>query len=144
MAGGMGVSNFLTHAASPDRHVLLAVLTLLLSCLIQVAGFTYLTITGKVIVQAVHVSRLDEAAIASAKKLKRQFTYQLALAFTGIIVATASGASAWRTGSPSVFHAILAAFTIGAHGVVWRNEIRVIQANELLVTRTLSAYIPLT
>jgi len=46
-------------ASARDRHILLAVFSLLLSCFIQVLVFTYLTITGKVIAQAVHLARLD-------------------------------------------------------------------------------------
>jgi hypothetical protein len=144
IAGALGVFNFLNRSTSPDRHVLLAVLTLLLSCLIQVGGFTYLTITGKVIAQAVHVGKLDQAAIASAKLLKRRFTHQLALTFSAIILATASGASAWRSGNPSVFHALMAGLTIVTHALAWRNEFRLIRANELLVASTLAAYKPAT
>jgi len=139
---GLGVFSFLNRSNPPDRHVLLAVLTLLLSCLIQVVTFTYLTITGKVIVQAVHVGKLEDSPIHAAKSLKRNFTHQLAIAFVAILVVTASGASAWRTQAPSALHFSAAVLAILAHGFAWRNEFRILRINEALLQQILSAYSP--
>ena len=57
-----------------SRHVLLAILALLLSCLTQVGLFTYFTVTGKMVVQAVHLGRLERGPLVRVTLLKRSVT----------------------------------------------------------------------
>ena len=74
-----------------DRHVLLSVLTLLFSCFVQVVAFTYLTVTGKMIGQAVHLAGLDASILQTAKSYKRAVTRCLAGVFGAVVFVTATG-----------------------------------------------------
>ena len=72
---------FISHFGQ-DRHILLAVFGLLLSCAIQVLAFTYFTVSGKVIVQAVHLGGLEPHPLMRVKAFKRSMTHWLGLVVT--------------------------------------------------------------
>jgi hypothetical protein len=131
---------FFDPAATADRHVLIAVVTLLITSFVQVLAFTYLTVTGKVIAQAVHLGRLDHSALDVAKGLKRSLTRTLAALVLAIVVVTASGAAAWRSGDPHTYHLPATLVFVGA--MVWAlgREFGLIAANAQLMDRTLAVY----
>lgn len=122
------------------RHVALAVFSLLLSCFIQVLTFTYLTVTGKMIAQAVHLGRLGPEPIDEVKRLKRSMARQLALLFATIVVVTATGANLWRGEGGSLWHLAAAAVVFTAHAIAYYREFSLVCANTRLVERTLAAY----
>ena len=124
----------------PDRHIVLAVFAIILSCLIQVITFTYLTVTGKMLVQAVNLAGLSPGPIQEAKRLKRTLIQYLALLVVTMVVVTATGASLWRAGAGSLWHWGAALAVIGVHVFVLYREYAVIVANSSLLARTLSAY----
>lgn len=123
-----------------DRHVLLAVLTLLFSCFVQVVTFTYLTVTGKMIGQAVHLARLDAGIIAKVKEYKRAVTRSLAVVFMAVVFVTATGAAGWRMGGATLWHQLGAIVVLAAHVWVFVREYEVIHQNARLVEQTLTEY----
>ena len=131
----------LTDSGSvPDRHVLLAVGTLLISCFIQVVGFTYLTVTGKVIAQAAHFASLDPACLAKVKQYKRSFTRQLALGIVSVVFASATGGAAWRSRDVLAFHVPATMIAAMIHVWVYGGQYHVLRRNADLVKMTLTAY----
>lgn len=131
---------FLDSGPAPDRHVLLAVGTLLMSCFIQIVGFTYLTVTGKVIAQAAHLANLDPACLISVKNYKRSFTHCLALAIMGVVLASATGGAAWRTPDALAVHLPAAMIVATIHVWVYRRQYHVLRHNNQLVEVTLKAF----
>jgi len=130
----------LDNGSAPDRHILLAVGTLLMSCFIQVVGFTYLTVTGKVLAQAAHLANLDPACLTSAKRYKRSFTRHLALVVLSIVLASATGGAAWRSLEAFAVHVPAAMIAALAHVWVYRAQYRVLRRNADLVETTLKEY----
>ncbi len=126
--------------SAPDRHVLLAVASLLLSCFIQALGFTYLTVTGKVIAQAVHFASLDPACLASVKQYKRTFARQLALVAIGTILASATGGAALRSPDELAVHVPAAIIAAIIHVWVYGRQFHILRRNAHLVESTLEAY----
>jgi len=123
-----------------DRHVLLSVLTLLFSCFVQVVAFTYLTVTGKMVGQAVHLAELESSILDSVKLYKRGVTRCLAAVFGSIVLVTATGAVGWRSGGATIWHAASAALLMVVQvGVFWR-EYEIVILNSRLVERTLREY----
>ena len=136
---GLGL---LDPAPDPTRHIALAVFVLLLSCLLQVAVFMYLTVTGKIIVQAVHLGGLDLAPVYEAKRLKQRFTRILAAVVASIVLVTATGAYQWREGVSSYVHFPAASVFLLVHFVAAYLEFVLICINKALVSRVLSTYTP--
>lgn len=123
-----------------DRHVLLAVLTLLLSCFVQVVVFTYFTVTGKLVGQAVHLGGLPVATMDRVKALKRGVTRRLAAAIVVIVGVTATGALRWSTGEWAWLHHILAWVLLAVFIVVLYQQLVLVMRNAALVDRTLTEY----
>lgn len=123
-----------------DRHVLLAVLTLLFSCFVQVVTFTYLTVTGKMVGQAVHLAGLDASILSSIKVYKRRMTRCLALVFGAMILVTASGAAGWRIGSATIWHQVAAGVVLVVHWGAFVREYEIVFLNSRLVERALAEY----
>lgn len=132
---GLGVS-----WTGSDRHVILAVFTALLSCLLQVLVFTYFTISGKVIAQAVHLAGMELAPIKVCKELKRRVTFFLAGIFASLVLVTATGAGAWRADRFSVTHFAAAGVTVAVHVLVWSRQYKLIVAQGRVLTETLDRY----
>jgi hypothetical protein len=123
-----------------ERHVLLAVLTLLLSCFVQVVTFTYLTVTGKMIGQAVHLARLDPAILTLVRAYKKTMTRSLAVVFLAVVFVTATGASGWRLGGATLWHRFAAMVVLVAHLWAFLREYEVVVANARLLDQTLKNY----
>lgn len=94
-------------AIANSYHVALAVFTLILTCLVQVLGFTYLTVTLKLMGQAVHLGKLPLDHLLAAKALKRRMTHCLAAAIATVLISTATGADSWRAGAGGWLHLAL-------------------------------------
>jgi hypothetical protein len=136
-AAGWGM---FTRGGPADRHVLLAVLGLLLCCLIQVVAFTYLTVTGKWIAQAVHLGRLGDEPIREAQGYKRSATRQVGVMITAMLPVVVTGAIHWREQDPSEWHLLAAAAVLVAYGMVSMKQYDVVVRNGSLVERTMKAY----
>ncbi len=137
---GTGVLGLIPGAAAPDRHILLAVFTLLLSCLIQMIVFTYLTVSRKMLAQAVHRGRLGLGPVVAAKRLSGSMIRLVGLLTGAIVVVTATGAHHWRTGQGGGIHFAAAAVIMLAHVYVFYREFGLVCENTALVEQTLHAY----
>lgn len=123
-----------------SRHMLLAVFALLLSCLTQVALFTYFTVTGKMVVQAVHLGRLERSPLAMVKSLKRSATYCLALTFFSVLAVVITGATSLRSTGSGAVHLLVAGIAVAVHCVVFYRELGLILKNAALLGATLGAF----
>lgn len=132
--GGLGL---VLENSNPQQHILLAILTLLLGCLIQVVAFTYLTVSFKYLGQVVHLNGLDRAYMDQAKAIKRRYTRYLALVIFSIVAMSSTGGMHWRTGSDSLIHIAAAAFGFGCHLVAYYFEFEIIDRNSRLVAHAL-------
>ena len=125
---------------SPDRHVTLGVFSLLLSCFTQVIIFTYLTVTEKIITQAVHLGHLEFTPLADMKRMKRTVTRLLAVAVASIVGVTISGALKWRSVEPSMIHLIAVGVVVTVHCVVFYCEYGLIVRSGAVLERTMRTY----
>lgn len=137
LAAGIAVFD---KRAAPDRHVLIAVGALLLGCFTQVAGFTYLTVTGKVVAQAIHLSALDGACLARIKRYKRSFARYLAVAILTLCLVSATGGAAWRSPESVSVHILATILVAVVHAWVFRRQNEIIRSNAALVETTLKDY----
>lgn len=140
----MGVAGLglLDPAPDPTRHITLAVFALLLSSLLQVMVFMYLTVTGKVIVQAVHLGGLELAPVYEAKRLKARFIRILAAVVGALVLVTATGAYQWREGVSSYVHFSAASLLLLVHFLAAYLEFGLICDNQALMNRVLTSYTP--
>jgi hypothetical protein len=74
------------------------------TCVVQVLLFTYFTVSGKVLAEAVHLGRLDAAPLARIAVRKRSNTRMLGAVIVALVLVTATGASSWRGGEASPWH----------------------------------------
>jgi hypothetical protein len=123
-----------------DRHIVLAVFTLLLTCLVQVIGFTYLTVTGKMMAQAVHLARLPVEFIRLVRGIKKRFTRLVAVTVLTCVLAAATGGNRWRAGPDGWVHGSAAVLQVVALGAVLLREYGLIVENAALVRQLLTAY----
>ena len=136
-AGALG---YLRGAGSNDRHMLMGLMALVLGCLIQIVVFTYLTVTGKMIVQAVHLGELGLHPLMEAKRLKRRMTRLLALGILPVIFVAITAGVHWRTGAHGTWHSVAALVLLTVHAGVFFVQYNAIVANGLLLDQTLGAY----
>lgn len=137
---GTAALGFWAAPATVDRHVVLAVFCLVVSSLSQVAVFTYFTITGKLIAQALHLGGLDMEPLKDVRSTKRSATRMLALIVATVVFTTASGASRWRVQQSSGVHALAALLLILMHAIVYYREYDLVRRNARLVDRVLKQY----
>lgn len=123
-----------------ERHVALAVFTLLVSCLIQVVTFTYFVVTGKMLAQALHLGGMDLAPLDEAKRLKRNAMRWLAAVVVGIILVTATGATHWRERGLSTWHFGVAGVMLLVHASALFGQFQLVARNAALVERVLREY----
>lgn len=138
LTGAMGLYG--DTVLSADRHVLLAVITLVLSCFVQVVVFTYFTVTGKIVSQAVHLGRLDADAMKSVDVLKRSVTRCVGLVMAAIVVTTATGAVHWRTEQWAKLHLGCALALATITTLVLYRQFGLVLNNAALLNQTLDEY----
>jgi hypothetical protein len=135
-----GALGFAHADPEADRHVLAGVFSLLLSCLTQTVVFTYFTVTGKMIAQALHLAHLDLAPLLEVKRLKRNVTRLLACAVVGMVLVTVTGAMHWRTETHTAEHTGTACGVFVLHAWVFYMQYRWIARNAAILEETLHAY----
>lgn len=135
-----GAWGMLNPDPTPDRHVLLAVFSLLLTAFVQVLTFTYFTVTGKVVAQAVHLAGHDRAALAGVKRLKRSVSHYLAVMLLAVVVVTVSGAAHWRTNELSTLHLLCGGGFLPIACAVLVREYALVVANARLMTAAMETY----
>jgi len=137
LTGGWGLFN---PDASADRHVLLAVFSLLLTAFVQVLTFTYFTVTGKIIGQTVHLAGHDRGAMDTVKRLKRTFARCLAAVMGGVVVLAITGAIHWRTGGYGTVHLVLAGAFLVVCGAAMAREFGLIVENTATMDEAVRRY----
>lgn len=120
--GGGVLLGLFANPDTADRHVILAVLTLLLSALIQVLSFMYLAVGGRVARQAAHQAGLGSDVVDRTNAKKRRMTPLIALVIASLIAVVATGATSWRGASSSWFHLGAVGALFALHGWVWFRE----------------------
>ncbi len=93
------------------QHFGLAMFALVLTLLIHVVVFTYFSVTGRMISQAVFIGRLDRAPLERVKLHKRHVARCVGLSFLAIVVVAAFGALAVRNEAWHLWH-LAAAFVV--------------------------------
>ncbi len=137
---GTAVLGWLRVWPTPERHVLLAVFSLLVSCFVQVLLVTYFSITGKLVAQAVHLGGLDVKPLMALNRRKRAVTRRLGLVLASVVLVTASGALQWRYGTWGSVHSVAALVVLGVHMLVLFQQYFLVAENAADVERTMSAY----
>lgn len=137
---GTAVLGWLRVWPTPERHVLLGVFSLLVSCLVQVLVVTYFSITGKVIAQAVHLGGLDVKPLMDLNLRKRAVTRRLGVVLASVVLVTAVGAVHWRYGTWASVHSVAALVVLGVHMLVLFQQYFLVAENAADVERTMSAY----
>ncbi len=137
---GVAAVGLWLHGGIGDRHVLLAVFALIFDCFVLVITFTYFTVTGKMMAQAIHLGKLDYAPMNDVRTLKRSVTRCLGLAFLSVIFTTATGAAHWNRADQQTMHllAVSVLFTIHC-GVLYRLYM-LIESNDALSVKVFAAY----
>jgi len=138
--GGAVVLGLLANPDSADRHIILAVLALLLSALIQVLSFMYLAVGGRVARQAAHQAGLDGDVVVRTNAKKRQMTPLLGLTIASLVGVVATGATSWRGTSSTWFHPIAVGALVLLHCWVWFREFDLIVRFSLDLDATLEQH----
>ena len=137
---GVAALGWFDSSPEPARHIALAVFALLLSAFIQVLTFTYFTVTGKVIAQAVHLAKLDPAHLAEVGFLKKSMTRCLACVVLALVIVVATGARYWSLRQSSTWHVAAAAMTLLVHVAAYLHEYSLVVRNAELLSRTMTDY----
>ncbi len=137
---GTALVGLLRLGGSADRHVLLAVITLIFTCFLQVLTFTYFTVTGKMIGQMVHLAGLDHESLVAVRRYKKTMTRQLGVVVAGVVLVAGSGGALWRSGSSSIWHMAAGALTVLVYSIVVYRQFNLIVLNTRLVDRVARAY----
>lgn len=127
-------------SAGVHYHVLLAVFSLLLSCLIHVGLFTYLSVTGKVVAHALHFGGLELGPLDSIRENKRVMARLVLFVVLSAVFAIATGAAHHRGDGVSVLHLAAVSLVLITHGAVFFREYAVVLEVSALMDRTLEAY----
>ena len=134
------VLGFLAGAVDSAHHLALGIFSLLLTCLIQVLAFTYLTVTFKMMTQAIHIGQFPTDPLIQAKSLKKKMARCLGAVFTGILLVTATGAMNWRDGSNDWFHLVTGVSLVVMLLFVSIQEFTIMVRNAALVDAVMRRY----
>lgn len=137
---GTGVLGWMGEQGFRDRHILLAVLGTVLSCLIQAVVFTYFTATGKMMGQAIHLGRLSDDEFREIRTIKQCAARSVALVLVALLASAATGARVWRNGDWRTVHLVFAATVVIAHSIAYSRQLLLIHRNAQLVGRVMNAY----
>ena len=140
-AGTAGLGLVGGPAARPDRHILLAVVSLLITCFVQVVVFTYFTVTGKLIVQALQLGHSDLAPLHTAKKSKRSVTRWLGAVGLAVVLVTATGGTHWRSQDAGAIHMAAAAWLVFITTLALAAQFRLVAQNAAMLKLTMEAYV---
>lgn len=126
--------------SSSDTHVLLSVITLILSCLIQTLVFTYFTVTCKMSIQAIHIAGMEPFPIEKMKKLKLSMMWLILILFGSILFSVISGALQIRASETGYTHLMAAGIILTLHTFVYIREYSLIDTNSRIVEQVLHGY----
>lgn len=131
---------FFGWGASSDTHVLLSVITLIVSCLIQTLVLTYFTVTGKMTAQAIQIAGLEPNPIEKMKKLKLKATWLILLLFGSIMFSVITGAIKMRSSVTEYTHLASVGVGLTLHFFVYIREYSMIVENSMIFGKVLFGY----
>ncbi len=126
--------------AQADVHVTLAVFSLLVSCFVQVAAFMYVNVTARAVTQAIHLGKLDTAALPGLRRTKRSMVHALAMVVFSVVAVTATGAVHWQSGDLLVWHWAASGVLFLLHLAAFFREYSLIVEHSAQVSQVMSAY----
>jgi len=112
----------------------------MLTCLVQVVVFTFLSVSGRLISQAVHLRTLAPTPIETIRALKKRTGRCLGVLALLLVFSVASGAIHWRSGAYAWPHFVLVSLFAAAHFPVLLLEWQVVDRTRHLVDDTMGAY----
>ncbi len=121
-------------------HFALALFGAMLAALIHVVTYTYFTVTGKAVHQAVALGRLDEDARARTRHHKRVVSWCLVGGMLPLVVTVALGAHVIHARSDATYHLVAGAVALIANLGAWAIEFRHIRDNQGLVNEVMGQY----
>jgi len=137
---GTGVVGVARLESPPERHMLLGIFTLLLSCFIQVMVFTYFTVTGKMLGQALHLMKTDIHPLLESKRIKRGVTRLLAATVLSLLAVTITGAIQWRSNRFAEIHWTAVVVALAVHAGAYYVQYSSIVLNSRLLGEILDRY----
>ena len=140
---GTAVLGLLAETLHPERHILLALFTLIITCLVQTVFFMYFAVTGKLMIQAVGLSDLDNTPLIRSRKLKSLAMRWLGVVVVAAIVTSVTGAARWHSAAAhdgSYLHILTASLAVGTMFVAFYQEYNLMVRNSTLLSSVLSEY----
>jgi len=121
-------------------HLGLALFGSVLTALVHVVTFTYFTVTGKAVRQAVALAHLDDGLLREVQRFKKGVTRCLAGGMLPLIATIALGADVLRNPAHHDYHLVAALVALGANIAAFAAEFQLIRQNQSLVERVMSEY----
>ncbi len=140
---GTAALGLLAETVLPERHILLAVFTLVITCLVQTVFFMYFAVTGKLMNQAVGLSDLDNAPLVRSRELKSRAMRWLGVVVVAVVVSGITGAARWHGAADhdgSYLHILTASLAVGTICVGFYQEYDLTVRNSRLLSGVLSEY----
>ncbi len=140
---GTAVLGLLAETVHPERHILLALFTLIITCLVQTVFFMYFAVTGKLMIQAVGLSDLDNAPLVRSRELKNRAMRWLGVVVTAAVVTGITGAARWHSAAAhdgSYLHILTASLAVGTMFVGFYQEYNLTVLHSTLLSGVLAEY----
>lgn len=140
---GTATLGLLVGTLHPELHILVAVFTLIITCLVQTIFFMSFVISGKVMNQAVGIAELDAAPLRRARELKRRATRTLAVVITAVIATGITGAARWHADTNpdgSYLHILVASVAVGIICAAFYRQLGLTIQNSRLLAAVLAEY----
>ncbi len=135
-----GVLGLVGTGVHTQRHIVLAIFTLFLGCLLQIVVFMYFAVSGKMMRQAIHFGRLDTAPLVQLDRRKRGITLVLAVFVVSVLFSTATGAAHWRSGQSGTLHLLAAGISVIVQLGCWFADFLLVAAHSFVFDRVMREY----
>ncbi len=122
------------------QHFALGLLGCLLATLVHVVVFTYFTVTGKAIRQAVALADLQPSALREVRSHKKVIGGCVVIGFLPLVLTVALGAQALRDPAAANLHTAAAAFAIAGNAIAMFVQLRRIGRNDVLLSQVMAQY----
>ncbi len=122
------------------EHFSLSLFGVIITLLIHVVVFTYFTVTGKMIGQAVMIGHLDREPLQRVRRYKLRITRCLVLSFATIVVVVAFGALADRDRAWHLWHLVSAAVMLCVNAGAFYVEYGLMVLNGRMTTAVIEEY----
>jgi hypothetical protein len=134
------VFGLFADAVHPERHILLATFTLLVTVLVQAIVLTYFAATGRMLIQAVRLAGLGEQVLREARGLKRAATRGIGLVMAAVVVTVVTGAAGWNAPVRTTYHLSAAGILLLTVGYALYRQYLLVADNAALMEQTMEQY----